>query len=263
MTAAVWPKLHDAGSVVCLAPGRLDGLKVGESGVAARVRTGRSAREVRARLLVAADGARSRVREALGIGVRKDDYGQKAVIVHCRTGSPHRGRAFERFTPTGPIAALPLRDDRVSVVWTLGSRQAERMIELDDDGFRRALQTAFGYRLGRIDRVGARSAYPLYRVRSAALTADRTVLVGNAALSLHPVAGQGFNLALRDIAALAEMLGDAAPPTAKPTRGPPRGSTATARSGRGTSGRSPGSPTDSCACSPAKPRRWPFAEVWG
>ena len=209
LTAAVWPKLHDAGSVVCLAPGRLDGLKVGESGVAARVRTGRSTRDVRARLLVAADGARSRVREALGIGVRKDDYGQKAVIVHCRTGSPHRGRAFERFTPTGPIAALPLRDDRVSVVWTLGSRQAERMIELDDDGFRRALQTAFGYRLGSIDRVGARSAYPLYRVRSAALTADRTVLVGNAALSLHPVAGQGFNLALRDIAALAEMLGDA------------------------------------------------------
>lgn len=209
LTGAVWPKILAADAVTCLAPGRLEDVEVEASGVTARVSTGGSIRTIRSRLLVAADGARSRVRSALGIGVREDDYGQKGVILNCETEVPHRGRAFERFTPTGPLAMLPLGRGRVSVVWTLPREEGDRIGALEDGPFRDALQRAFGYRLGRIRQVGVRSAWPLHRVRADALTATRAVLVGNAAFSLHPVAGQGLNLALRDIAALSELICDA------------------------------------------------------
>ena len=206
LTAAVWPKILAAGAVTCLAPGRLEDFRAGASGVTASVSTGGSSRTIRARLLVAADGAHSRVRRALGIGVRKDDYGQKGIILNCETEIPHDGRAFERFTTGGPVAMLPLSRDRMAVVWTLPRDEGDHIGVLDDEPFRDALQRAFGYRLGRIRQVGVRSAWPLHRVRADSLTARRAVLVGNAAFSLHPVAGQGFNLALRDIAALAESI---------------------------------------------------------
>ncbi len=205
----LWPRLEAADGLVCLAPSQLDTLTIEEGGVSARVAVGGSSQAVEAKLVVAADGARSHVRGVLGIGAREDAYDQKAVVINCETERAHGGRAFERFTPTGPLAVLPLRDARVAVVWTLAPEEADRVIELQDEDFRRELQCAFGYRLGRIGRTGVRAAYPLSRVQSTSLTANRAVLVGNAAVSLHPVAGQGFNLALRDIAALAETLADA------------------------------------------------------
>ncbi len=163
---------------------------------------------VRARLVIGADGAASTVRDLLGISRTVHDYGQTALIANITTSEPHRGRAFERFTPSGPLALLPLSRERCGLVWTLSHGAAPGIAGLDDNPFREALQAQFGQRLGAILRVGQRFSYPLRLVRSQTLTGRRCVLMGNAANSLHPVAGQGFNLALRDVAALAELLAD-------------------------------------------------------
>jgi 2-octaprenyl-6-methoxyphenol hydroxylase len=159
-------------------------------------------------LIVAADGARSAVRTALGFDALEHDYEQRAVIFNCATEVPPAGRAFERFTERGPIALLPLTSGRTAVIWTLPSAQAERIAALHDDGFRAELQATFGFRLGRFTRIGARHLHTLVRIASGAVHGPRAVLIGDAALRLHPVAGQGFNLALRDVATLAEVLAD-------------------------------------------------------
>jgi 2-octaprenyl-6-methoxyphenol hydroxylase len=161
-----------------------------------------------ARLVVAADGAQSAVRTALGIEAGVSDYGQHAVIAHVDTGRFHEYTAYERFTPSGPIAVLPIAEGRSAVVWTLAPEAAKRALTLDDATFIAELQEAFGLRLGRFTRVGRRQSYPLSLTRSERLTAPRAVILGNAAQGLHPVAGQGFNLGLRDVAALAELLAD-------------------------------------------------------
>lgn len=163
---------------------------------------------ISARLVVAADGAQSAVRAALGIDASVSDYGQHAVIAHVDTGRFHDYTAFERFTPGGPIAVLPIAEGRSAVVWTLAPDAARRALALDDAGFIAELQQTFGLRLGRFTRVGRRQSYPLSLTRSELLTAPRAVILGNAAQGLHPVAGQGFNLGLRDVAALAELLAD-------------------------------------------------------
>jgi 2-octaprenyl-6-methoxyphenol hydroxylase len=164
---------------------------------------------IEAKLVVAADGARSAVRAALGVEARIDDYGQHAVVAHLDTARFHDYTAYERFTPTGPLAVLPIGEGRSSVVWTLAPEAAKRALGLDDAAFLSELQGVFGLRLGRFTRIGRRQAYPLALTQAARLTAPRAVILGNAAQSLHPVAGQGFNLALRDVAMLAELLADA------------------------------------------------------
>jgi 2-octaprenyl-6-methoxyphenol hydroxylase len=206
--SALWEPLHESQQFTCLSPAELVSFDCAPDGVTAEVDCGANRATVDARLLVAADGARSKLRQALRIGARVDDYQQQAIIVNCTTAEPHRARAFERFTADGPIAVLPLTHDRAGVVWTLPATQADRILALPDDEFRAALQAAFGYRLGRFERVGRRDRHVLRRVRSDELTHQRTVLIGNAAIALHPVAGQGFNLALRDAAALAEVIAD-------------------------------------------------------
>lgn len=167
------------------------------------------ARRLSCQLLVAADGARSSVREQLGIGARFVDYGQHAVIGNLQPGLPHANRAFERFTDDGPLALLPVADDRASFVWTLQPNDADLAMELDDHAFLLRLQEAFGFRLGRFSRIGARARYPLTLSKANSLMVERGVVVGNAAHGLHPVAAQGFNLGLRDVAALSECVHDA------------------------------------------------------
>ena len=204
----LWGALQDKQSCRCLAPASLTQFSATGQGVAARVRCADQTLNIRARLAVAADGADSWVRRALDIDVREDDYAQHAVILNCATEIDLAGRAFERFTLKGPLALLPLTRQRAAVVWTLASDIAADVAGLDDETFRMRLQSAFGHRLGEILRVGKRSLHPLRRVQSAALSGPRTALIGSAAVNLHPVAGQGFNLALRDVATLAELIAD-------------------------------------------------------
>jgi 2-octaprenyl-6-methoxyphenol hydroxylase len=161
---------------------------------------------LRARLVVAADGAQSLVREAAGLDAAIEDYGQVALTAHVVASRPADGTAYERFASGGPLAVLPLRDGSHGVVWALDPEAAKRMLALGDADYLAALQEAFGWRIGRLLRVGRRSAYPLRLARAERVVGARTVLVGNAAQALHPVAGQGFNLGLRDAATLAELL---------------------------------------------------------
>lgn len=187
-------------------PARCTAVTAEEHGV--EIRTEPAQRPWRARLVVAADGAQSRVREAAGLGAEVEDYRQVAVIAHVRASRAADGTAFERFTRSGPFAVLPLHDGAYGVVWTLAPDAAARVLKLGDQEYLAALQSAFGWRLGRLLDVGKRSAYPLRLTRAQTVVGRRVALIGNAAQGLHPVAGQGFNLGLRDAATLAEVLAE-------------------------------------------------------
>lgn len=163
-------------------------------------------------LAILADGGRSGLREQLGIGVSHTPYGQSALIANVSPEHGHNGQAFERFTEQGPMALLPLADNRCALVWTRASSDAERLLALDDGVFLDELQQAFGYRLGALRQVGKRHLYPLALIEAQEQVRPHLVVLGNAAHSLHPIAGQGYNLSLRDTQALAQiLLGSAAP----------------------------------------------------
>ena len=172
-------------------------------------------RTISARLLVAADGARSAIREQTGIASHGWSYDQSAIVTTVRHERDHQGRAEEHFLPAGPFAILPLKDDpatghRSSIVWTEDKREAERIVALPDDEFHGELERRFGLKLGEIAAVGPRRAFPLGFAVARSFIADRVALVGDAAHVIHPIAGQGLNMGLRDVAALAETIVDAA-----------------------------------------------------
>lgn len=188
-------------------PAKCTGVALHEGDV--ELATEPAASPLRARLVVAADGADSKVRTAAGLVATLEDYRQVAIVSHVRSSRPADGTAYERFTPEGPFAVLPLFDGAYGVVWTLAPEAAERVLALSDKDYLAALQGEFGWRIGRLLSVGQRNAYPLRLSRAETLTGQRVVLIGNAAQGLHPVAGQGFNLGLRDAATLAELLAEA------------------------------------------------------
>ena len=157
-------------------------------------------------LLVLADGGRSDLRQQLGIQVRRTPYGQTALIANVTPSQGHGGEAFERFTADGPMALLPLPDNRCALVWTRPDADAARLLALDERAFLAELQQAFGYRLGAFVRVGARHSYPLALLEAEEQVRSHLVVLGNAAHGLHPIAGQGYNLSLRDVMALAHSL---------------------------------------------------------
>jgi 2-octaprenylphenol hydroxylase len=168
-------------------------------------------RTLRARLAIAADGGRSRLRELAGIRVVAEDTGQVAIATAARVAEPHGGVAWQRFLESGPLAFLPLPDDaegrhRVSVVWSLDAARAETLTGLDDDAFAAALTAAFEARLGAVEAVDRRIAFPLVQQHAERYAGAGVALVGDAAHVLHPLAGQGVNLGLRDVAALADEL---------------------------------------------------------
>lgn len=162
-----------------------------------------------ARLIVAADGADSPVRKQFGIESVATDYRQTAIITNITPQLAHNNIAYERFTESGPLALLPMTEQRCAVVWTVASDQAEAVMALDDSDFLAEFQSRFGYRLGRLEQVGRRQAWPLRLVQAKESVRERLALMGNAVHTLHPIAGQGFNLGARDVAVLAEVLVDA------------------------------------------------------
>ena len=164
--------------------------------------------QLEARFALIADGARSPARAALGIDHQTIDYGQAVVISNVEVSKPRIDTAYERFTPHGPLAMLPLGGKRYACVWTLNPLQAAQACAQDEIEFRAALQDCFGFRLGLIEAVGQRFSIPIQRTSADALQSGRCLLVGNAANALHPVAGQSFNLSLRDIACLYELLSE-------------------------------------------------------
>jgi 2-octaprenyl-6-methoxyphenol hydroxylase len=168
------------------------------------------ASEITARLLVGADGARSRIREQAGIATRGWNYGQSAIVCTVAHERDHGGRAEEHFLPAGPFAILPLSGRRSSIVWTERERDAARIVALPDEEFHDELEKRFGLHLGELKVVGPRRAFPLGLFTARSFVAARLALVGDAAHVIHPIAGQGLNMGLRDVAALAEAVADAA-----------------------------------------------------
>jgi 2-octaprenyl-6-methoxyphenol hydroxylase len=208
MGEALWRRLQES-KVKIYAPAKVSALHRDGDVQVVDITAGVQHQSLSARLVIAADGANSVVREAAGIGASKQDYNQTAIVTNIGCQKFHNHIAYERFTPEGPLAMLPLSDARVGVVWVLAPEVAQQMLQLSDAEFIARLQSAFGLRLGRFTQVGKRSSYPLALTQADAHTVERLAVIGNAAQSLHPIAGQGFNLGLRDAACLAEVLADA------------------------------------------------------
>jgi 2-octaprenyl-6-methoxyphenol hydroxylase len=217
--AVLWQRLGELANVTVLCPARVEGLDQEADAVRLRVIPSSGvipseARDLVTKLVVACDGAQSAIRTALGIGAQERDYHQTAIVGAVRPQRPHRGVAYERFMPDGPLALLPKPEDRCGLVWTVPAAKAAAMLAWGDAEFLAQLQDAFGQRLGRFLEVGRRNGHPLARVLSDRLTAPRVIFAGNAAQTLHPIAAQGFNLGLRDVATVAELVADAPDPGA-------------------------------------------------
>lgn len=204
--ACLTDALRRAGDVTLFCPARVTTLDPGAEAVDVGVETEDERFVLRASLLAGADGTRSVVANLAGIGRRETDYRQVAMAANVTPVEAHNGRAFERFTRGGPLALLPLAGQRMGVVWVGDPGMAGELESMADEAFLQRLGEAVGGRLGGFRRLGSRKAYPLRGSRAASVTGPRTVLLGNAAQTLHPVAAQGFNLGLRDVAALAETL---------------------------------------------------------
>lgn len=202
MGGVLWQRLA-ATDVTMQCPAQLKMLTLTDSAVELTLNDGA---RLQTRLVVAADGAQSAVRKLLGIGAEERDYGQTALVGAVRPQRPHRGVAYERFTPDGPVALLPKPGERCALVWTVPSAKAPAMLSWTDAEFLERLQDVFGHRLGRLLETGRRQGFPLMRIMSERITAPRVIFAGNAAQTLHPVAAQGFNLGLRDVATVAELV---------------------------------------------------------
>jgi len=185
---------------------RVAGLMSGQNTVNVSLKQRSTSLNLSAQLLVGADGGQSTVRKLLEIPQQITEYGQTALITTVQSSLPHLNTAYERFTAFGPLALLPAAGKLSSVVWTRSHEQAEILLNSDEQEFLNELQVCFGYRLGKLKLTAPIRAFPLSLIRADAMVSGRTVIIGNAVHQLHPVAGQGFNLGIRDVAHLAEML---------------------------------------------------------
>jgi len=195
-------------NVDVLCPASVGALTVDEDLARIVYESGETQGELEAKLVVGADGANSFIRETLGIQTEQHDYGQTAVICNVTPERAHDGRAFECFTPTGPFAVMPHVGGRCGLIWCVASDEAPALLDLAEEEFLRKAHARFGDTLGKFLKVGRRSSYPLRLVRASEDIRPRVVILGNAAHAIHPVGAQGFNLGLRDVAVLSEVLHD-------------------------------------------------------
>jgi len=197
-------------NIEILAPAEVIAIKAQRQGYQLRAQCQDDEQEITARLAIIADGAESKLRTDLGIGYSREEYRQGALIANVSFTQPHAGVAYERFTASGPAAVLPRGESADgrdgALIWTHPSDELDAVLALPDEAILAKLQTAFGQRLGRFTRIGRRHSYPLALTRAKEQVRPHLVLMGNAAHSLHPVAGQGFNLSLRDCARLSQVL---------------------------------------------------------
>lgn len=204
--AALQQTLADAPAVEVFCPATVLDVRFEPDRAVVTVKQGDAERVLEARLAVAADGIFSPVRRSVGIEAERTEYDQTAIITTVVVSRPHANTAYERFTATGPLALLPMAKDRMAVVRSTPRADVDKVLAWSEAEFLADLQDRFGDRLGRFSQLGRRVAYPLALVRVAEPVRERLALIGNAAHGVHPVAGQGFNLGLRDVAALAETL---------------------------------------------------------
>jgi 2-octaprenyl-6-methoxyphenol hydroxylase len=208
--AALLKRLEASKTIDWLCPAQMRDIRFQPDSAVVDIHHQGAHKSLTARLVVAADGAHSAVRAAAGIEAARTEYRQTAIVTNVTAGVPHRNTAYERFTDTGPLALLPLPGDRCAVVWSAREEEAPAILGWSEAEFLERLQDRFGDRLGNFTRAGKRAAYPLALTRVREHVRERLVLIGNAAHTVHPVAGQGFNLGLRDVAALSEILVEAA-----------------------------------------------------
>jgi len=196
-------------TLAMIMPAKVRDMRISDEGVVLRFEFDGKSHEIEASLVVGADGAASFVRQAAGIAASERDYGQTALVCNITPAAPHEGRAFECFGASGPFAVLPHIGQRCGLVWCLPGDEASKALEMPESEFLASAQARFGNELGAFQRLGRRSSYPLRQVVSLGDTARRTVVLGNAAHTIHPIGAQGFNLGLRDVAVLAELLAEA------------------------------------------------------
>jgi len=214
--SALWSRLSSAKGLKVFCPAEVSQVSANDQAVKIEIAQAGAATAIDAKLIVAADGAQSAVRSAFGVAAEVRDYGQMAVITTVLPQRFHDNVAYERFTPSGPLALLPLDGGRCTLVLTLTKDAAQSAMAWSDQEFLAEVQRRFGFRLGRFLKVGRRVTYPLSLSQSARTSAPRCVIIGNAAQGLHPVAGMGFNLGLRDVACLAELIAEGAAEAADP-----------------------------------------------
>ena len=202
----LWNALPGAG-VQLHCPDSVVSLEQDETGATVVLESGLS---LRSKIVVAADGAESKLRSLAGIQAPRHDYGQRGLVAFVESERPHQATCWQRFLPTGPLAFLPFDDGNVSsIVWTLPEAQAQRLLETGDAAFARELENAFAGSLGSLTCVSRRAAFPLRLQLARSLAAGRVAVIGDAAHAVHPLAGQGVNLGLRDVATLRRTLADA------------------------------------------------------
>jgi len=199
-------RMNRCADVEVIAPARVVAVASSADSAFVEVEQDGQQRTLHTKLLVAADGGKSFIREQLEVPTQRWEYGQTAVVTNITPEQPHHNVAYERFTDSGPVALLPMTENRCALVWTVRDEQVDEVMALDDAQFIQHFQERFGHRLGRFTRVGKRNHYPLNLLRAKEFTRERIAIIGNAAHTLHPIAGQGFNLGLRDVSALVDVI---------------------------------------------------------